>query len=512
MKIIGIHIDLKAQSMRFEYLLKVLQDMADRGFNTVLLEYQDKFPYWGEYRCLAGEDALTLDEVKQLCAFCEAHNLEIIPMVQSAGHMYWVTRHDAFAALGEDYGVKGKGSHSLCPSKSGSIELFKDLARQVMSLHPNSRYFHIGGDEVYLRDGCEACAGKDRGKILEAYYNQALEFTVKMGYTPAMWGDMVLQSDSVRKAIPKDTVIFHWEYWYGLSSDNAKRMYADGSSWAPVNEESFAALRQLVDEGFRVVACPALRSNGDAAFLGRNVHFDNCIQAMLEARKVGAEGIMVTSWAVRLVPWPLTMLPITAVQMLAQEPETTVPEIVEQYCRDTFGTVNEELRHLPRTLADAVHEALQAVDLISSGADFMDAETGRFLSDSIALRVSKRPPMDADAVKDQYERMKLAGEAALMVLDSACPGTTAQKEYVAMWRWAAESARFFGNYGAELSDHWRDIQWIREMQGKLDGFAEIHLAQLEKYFTPFSMLDEYDTRIGVHKNLLAALADRLRNQ
>ena len=63
MKIIGIHIDLKAQSMRFEYLLKVLQDMADRGFNTVLLEYQDKFPYWGEYRCLAGEDALTLDEV-----------------------------------------------------------------------------------------------------------------------------------------------------------------------------------------------------------------------------------------------------------------------------------------------------------------------------------------------------------------------------------------------------------------------------------------------------------------
>ena len=267
-------------------------------------------------------------------------------------------------------------------------------------------------------------------------------------------------------------------------------MYADGSSWAPVNEESFTSLRQLVDEGFRVVACPALRSNGDAAFLGRNVHFDNCIQAMLEARKVGAEGIMVTSWAVRLVPWPLTMLPITAVQMLAQEPETTVPEIVEQYCRDTFGTVNEELRHLPRTLADAVHEALQAVDLISSGADFMDA----------------------DAVKDRYERMKLAGEAALMALDSACPGTAAQEEYVAMWRWAAESARFFGNYGAELCDHWRDIQWIREMQGKLAGFAGVHLAQLEKFFTPFSMLDEYDTRIGVHKDLLTALADRLRNQ
>lgn len=38
MEIRGIHIDLKAQMMRFDYLKRTVRELADMGFNTLLLE------------------------------------------------------------------------------------------------------------------------------------------------------------------------------------------------------------------------------------------------------------------------------------------------------------------------------------------------------------------------------------------------------------------------------------------------------------------------------------------
>ena len=41
----GLHLDLKAQTLRFSAMCDIVRDAAGWGYNTILLEYQDKFPF-----------------------------------------------------------------------------------------------------------------------------------------------------------------------------------------------------------------------------------------------------------------------------------------------------------------------------------------------------------------------------------------------------------------------------------------------------------------------------------
>lgn len=505
MKIMGMHIDLKAQRMNFPFLLEVLEDLAQKGFNTILLEYQDKFPYQGKLRELAGEDALTLEQVREIKAVCRENGLEIIPMVQSIGHMYWVTRHDAYAHLGEHYSATGKGSHSLCPSKKGSFELFKTVSQQVMELHSDSRYFHIGGDEVIFSEACASCAGKDKGELLGKYYQEVLDYTVSKGFIPAMWGDMVLKYDRVRGFIPKETLIFDWEYALGLSAENKEKVFGDCRRWEDWGDCAFDGAIELAQEGFRVVTAPATRSNGDAAFLGRNVHFENCIEAYLTAQQINAEGIVVTSWAVRRVPWQLTDLSLVAVSELHRNSQCSAAEIIDRFCEENFGVINDELRDLPFRLGSKSYEAWKAADFISSGQDYMDAATGRFLSFSIEYRLRNIDIRHNETVRNAYLALQAEAKRAQQVLKTARPVTRKQLESVEMWNWAAENALFYGEYVADLCQRFDDRSWLEEMLCKLDRFAEENTEKLAQYYTDFSMLDEYHSRIEVHKDYLLQL-------
>ena len=107
MSMLGIQIDLKAHMLSFEGMCKAVRDAAEMGYNTVLLEYQDKFPFEGELSCVAAPDALTKKEIAAFDALCSELGLEIVPLVQCIGHMHYVLRNKAFEHLADAcmYGV-----------------------------------------------------------------------------------------------------------------------------------------------------------------------------------------------------------------------------------------------------------------------------------------------------------------------------------------------------------------------------------------------------------------------
>ncbi|VDP19538.1 unnamed protein product [Heligmosomoides polygyrus] len=80
-----VHLDLKGAPPIvpvYEWLFPLLKSLGVKG---VLMEYEDMFPYSGE-----------------LAKIASANNLEIIPLVQTFGHMEFILKYSHFAHLREN--------------------------------------------------------------------------------------------------------------------------------------------------------------------------------------------------------------------------------------------------------------------------------------------------------------------------------------------------------------------------------------------------------------------------
>lgn len=503
MKIVGMHIDLKAQMPKVELILEEIRLLASKGYNTILLEYEDKFPFQGELAKLSKEDAMTMEDVENIKSLCKELNMTIIPLVQSIGHMYWVTCLEEFAWLGEAYHEMGPGSHSFCASKPESFETFQRIIDQVLEVHKDCRYIHIGGDEVAFSDSCPLCKDKDKTKLLADYYKKVLEYIRSKGFIPAMWGDMLLKYEGLRKEISKDTLIFDWQYNKGLSAVNMQKAYGERQSLEESDDTSFSTVKMLTEEGFKVIVAPAVRSYGDSCFLPRNIHLDNCMQSYYVAEECHAEGVIVTDWAVRRGPGYLNKTGIWAVGALAADPAVQAEDILKAYAKDVFGTEAESLVWMPVKLADAVHKALQKAEFLSSGANYMDPVTGHFPSFPLKKRLGSLDIRDNTEVKAAYENMYAAAVEAEAALKEALPVSEWQKRETALWHWSVKTAKFMAKYVSELCDHYADSEWIRRMQAALDEVAQENEKVLTVYYSPFTLISEKQMRTDIHKEYLS---------
>ena len=64
----AVHIDFRAQKLRAEAIPPILRELASLGYNAILMEYMDSFPYEGELAPLRSPDALTKEELASIMA------------------------------------------------------------------------------------------------------------------------------------------------------------------------------------------------------------------------------------------------------------------------------------------------------------------------------------------------------------------------------------------------------------------------------------------------------------
>ncbi|XP_061562606.1 hexosaminidase D isoform X2 [Phycodurus eques] len=72
--------------------------------------------------------------------------MEVIPLVQTFGHMEFVLKHRPMWSLREVSNCVG----TLNPHKEEGLKLVMEMLRQVVELHPGLKTLHIGADEVYM--------------------------------------------------------------------------------------------------------------------------------------------------------------------------------------------------------------------------------------------------------------------------------------------------------------------------------------------------------------------------
>ena len=142
LEIRALHIDLKGCVPEFRRLLRQLEIYAAAHYNAVLIEWEDMFP-WSDTSLRSG-CAYTQDEVRKIGEKCEELGLELIPLVQSLGHMENVLSQEQYRNLQEVAGDSG----CIDPLNPGSAPLICSMVDDILKLLPSVHLFHLGGDEA----------------------------------------------------------------------------------------------------------------------------------------------------------------------------------------------------------------------------------------------------------------------------------------------------------------------------------------------------------------------------
>jgi hexosaminidase len=207
----GVHLDLKGCPPTPERLNSLLKVIAAAGYNAVLVEWEDQFP-WSDKR-FRNETAYTPDQVK---AFAEtAHHLgvEVIPLVQCLGHMETPLSVPEFAKLRE---VPDRPD-VLNPLAPGARELVEQMHNDVLALLPDVKHFHLGGDEAWTfgtHPDTKAFIEKNgKGALYLHHVEPLLDKLNAKKIRPILWHDMMLHwEEPALKKIATKADLMVWGY------------------------------------------------------------------------------------------------------------------------------------------------------------------------------------------------------------------------------------------------------------------------------------------------------------
>ena len=340
----AMHLDFKGTFPTRARLWKWVEILAAHKMNAVLVEYEDKVRYDGD-PAFVSPDALTKKEVRRFVAHCRKHHVQAIPLLQCLGHAEYILRHPEFAHLRE----RPDRLDQFCPAKPETLELFSRCANELIDLHPDSEWFHIGADETRALGQCPACKrrarrGGELGVYVD-YLKKALAVVQQRGRRPMFWDDMLTRNgrlDALRE-LPGDYAVAYWDYstvdadrcpylltnppqtseeWLVLGRDavryldapefemhmpergmspELRRIYNQNRRHYEIDESprffrSFPHIRSLHAKGATVIGCGAARVSKQQRF-----STPSCVRNLqawaLAAKREGLAGLVATSWS-----------------------------------------------------------------------------------------------------------------------------------------------------------------------------------------------------------------------
>ncbi|MBA3684139.1 MAG: family 20 glycosylhydrolase [Planctomycetes bacterium] len=208
-----VHLDLKGIIPSEAKLVEWLERLKAWGFSGVVFEYEDRLPWQslpGTFR-----PGYTSESWKRIWAECERIGLEVVPLIQTFGHLEWLLKHERYAHLRE-----AGFWNLLCPLHPEAMPLLARWLDEVIALHPRSRHIHVGLDEVHHLASCPRCRQATEASkegVLAVYQRHATaicEHVLARGLKPLVWGDMYVnhRRPDLARQLPDGAMICDWGY------------------------------------------------------------------------------------------------------------------------------------------------------------------------------------------------------------------------------------------------------------------------------------------------------------
>src|SRR5438874_12098375 len=136
----GAHLDLNGLPPTPSRLLKLIDIIAAAHFNCILVDWEDSSP-WSVDPRFRSETAYSVEQVEAFDHRASERGLEIIPLVQSLGHMETPLRFPEYAPLRE-LPDRCDGINPLAP---GATDLIFRMIAYVISRCVDLRHLHVVG-------------------------------------------------------------------------------------------------------------------------------------------------------------------------------------------------------------------------------------------------------------------------------------------------------------------------------------------------------------------------------
>lgn len=220
-----VHLDLKGAAPTLNYIRQLFPLLSSLGATGLLIEYEDMFPYWGRLESIRALNSYSESAIKEIQQLAKQNNLEVVPLIQTFGHMEFVLKGELYKHLREVPAFP----QAICPSNNQTMRVISDMIDQVLSLHPDVKHIHIGSDEVYNIGECALCQerlAKMQWNTENLFLDHVASVTryIKSHYNvqPIMWDDMFRQVPEhliLASDIGKYTDILVWKYGNTIAED-----------------------------------------------------------------------------------------------------------------------------------------------------------------------------------------------------------------------------------------------------------------------------------------------------
>jgi len=182
----GVMLDMSFGSVtKPEAVKRYLEYMALFGMNMLMLYTEDTYELEGYPLFGYQRGRYTLDELRDIDDYANALGIEVIPCIQTFGHLGKFLRHKKHKNIAENDRV-------LLPGEPKTYEFIEACIKTCRAAFRSDR-IHIGCDETgglgfgksFQRDGL-----RDRFEIYNEHLQKVVKICEAYQYRPMMWSDM----------------------------------------------------------------------------------------------------------------------------------------------------------------------------------------------------------------------------------------------------------------------------------------------------------------------------------
>lgn len=283
-------------------LRQLVRALCRLRVNQLQLYIEHTFAFNGHEEVWQNSSPLTPAEIEQLDRECLNHGIELIPNLNTFGHMERWLKHPRYQTLAECpegwiHPLTGqfKPTPATLKPNQASLDFVANLLDSYLP-HFRSRQVNIGGDEPWeLGQGFSKADVEKNGKhsVYLTHLKNICALAETRGRTPQFWGDILLEDLALAAEAPASAMPVVWGYDAGH----------------PFNAQA-GRLREL---GRNFLIAPG--TSTWQTFTGRLANaLTNQSEAIAAAIRHEARGILITSWGDNgnHQPWPITWLPLAS--------------------------------------------------------------------------------------------------------------------------------------------------------------------------------------------------------
>jgi hexosaminidase len=222
---LGIMLDCSRNAvMTVDQVQKWLRQLALLGYNTVMLYTEDTYELQGEPYFGYQRGAYSTAELKAIDRYGATLGIEIIPCIQTLGHLERILRHAAY------HKVRDTSSVLLVGEKDTYALIEKMIAHWSQTCRTDR--IHLGMDETHdLGRGryMDQHGYRDGFELFNEHLAKVVKICDKHGLKPMIWSDMYFRLGSknneyydpdtvipnaVAKKIPQAVELVYWDYYH----------------------------------------------------------------------------------------------------------------------------------------------------------------------------------------------------------------------------------------------------------------------------------------------------------